>query len=93
MVATSTVKENNMGQMKALVMDIEDMLSAGTDVESTAKYLGAPLELVEEIYENLNGPNGGGPDYDDLSYDAQHRDHHDGQPDEAQEWHDFDPDC
>jgi len=80
MVATSTVKENNMGQMKALVMDIEDMLSAGTDVESTAKYLGAPLELVEEIYENLNGPNGGGPDYD-------------GQPDEAQEWHDFDPDC
>ena len=73
-----------MGQMKALVMDIEDMLSAGTDVESTAKYLGAPLELVEEIYENLNGPDGGGPDYD---YD------HDGQPDEAQEWHDFDPDC
>jgi len=69
-----------MGQMKALVMDIETMLSAGTDVESTAKYLGAPLELVEEIYENLNGPDGGGPDYD-------------GQPDEAQEWHDFDPDC
>lgn len=84
MVATSIVvlKENNMGQMKALVMDIEDMLSAGTDVESTAKYLGAPLELVEEIYENLNGPDGGGPDYD-----------YEGQPDEAQEWYDFDPDC
>jgi len=80
MVDIFTVKENNMGQMKALAMDIEDMLSAGTDVESTAKYLGAPLELVEEIYENLNGPDGGGPDYD-------------GQPDEAQEWHDFDPDC
>lgn len=71
-----------MGQMKALVMDIEEMLSAGTDVESTAKYLGAPLELVEEIYENLNGPDGGGPDYD-----------YDGQPNEAQEWYDFDPDC
>lgn len=84
MVATSIVvlKENNMGQMKALVMDIEDMLSAGTDVESTAKYLGAPLELVEEIYENLNGPDGGGPDYD-----------YDDQPNEAQEWYDFDPDC
>ena len=81
-----------MGQMKALVMDIEDMLSSGTDVESTAKYLNVPVDIVADVYEALNGPDGGGPDYDDLSYDAQHRDY-DGQPDEAQEWHDFDPDC
>ncbi len=75
-----------MGQMKALVMDIEDMLSDGIDVVNTAKYLGAPLELVEEIYENLFGPEYI-PDEAEPDYD------YDGQPDWAQEWHDFDPDC
>ena len=73
-----------MGQMKALAMDIEDMLNNGHSVNYTAAYLGAPVALVTDMYEELNGPDGGGPDYD---YD------HDGQPDEAQEWHDFDPDC
>ncbi len=80
MVDIFTVKENNMGQMKALAMDIEDMLNNGHSVNYTAAYLGAPVDLVTDMYEDLNGPDGGGPDYD-------------GQPDEAQEWHDFDPDC
>jgi hypothetical protein len=41
-----------------------------------------------------------GDEYEDFSYDELERDHDeayepdfDGQPDEAQEWHDFDPDC
>lgn len=39
-------------------------------------------------------------DYEDTHYDELERDHDelyepewDGQPDEAQEWYDFDPDC
>jgi predicted amidophosphoribosyltransferase len=35
------------------------------------------------------------PDYedDDYDYNEDRDDDYDGQPDEMQEWHDFDPDC
>jgi len=29
----------------------------------------------------------------DEAYDPDYEDDYDGQPDEAQEWYDFDPDC
>ena len=32
-------------------------------------------------------------DWDDDCDFADYDDEYDGQPDEAQEWHDFDPDC
>lgn len=64
MVATSTVKENNMGQMKALMMDIETMLNDGHSVNYTSAYLDVPVDIVADVYEALSGPDGGEPDYD-----------------------------
>ena len=34
-----------------------------------------------------------GADYYFFVYDEEVEEEYDGQPDEAQEWHDFDPDC
>jgi hypothetical protein len=66
MVATSIVvlKENNMGQMKALMMDIETMLNDGHSVNYTSAYLDVPVDIVADVYEALSGPDGGEPDYD-----------------------------
>lgn len=41
------------------------------------------VDAVESAYEDRLSEDEG----DELDYE------HDGQPDEAQEWHDFDPDC
>ena len=44
--------------------------------------------LAERILEDLFQQ-----DDDDGGWDAEWYTDYDGQPDEAQEWHDFDPDC
>jgi hypothetical protein len=48
----------------------------------------ASLADAERAIEQIND---GDEDEDDE--DAYDEDEYDGQPDEAQEWHDFDPDC
>jgi hypothetical protein len=58
------------------------------DVESGD--LTAVEELINSISdESLAGFLSEDTEYDDEEYDEEY----DGQPDESQEWHDFDPDC
>jgi hypothetical protein len=46
-----------------------------------------PNRIAEEKYWD-------GYDNGSEAYEYEHEfDEHDGQPDEAQEWHDYDPDC
>jgi hypothetical protein len=58
------------------------------DVESGD--LTAVEELISSISDEfLAGFLSEGTEYDDEEYDEEY----DGQPDEAQEWYDFDPEC
>lgn len=66
-----------MGQIKDLVVKIQDMALNGYDAEDIALILEVPQSWVYEAVGMA----------DDSDYD------YDGQPDEAQEWHDFDPAC
>ena len=64
-----------MGQIKDLMVQIQDMALNGYDADDIAMILEVPKSWVFEATGMV----------DDSEYD--------GQPDEAQEWHDFDPDC
>lgn len=66
-----------MSKVGQMVQEIQELVYAGVPNETIATQLGAPLSWVEDIADNLFAEMN---DYD-------------GQPDEAQEWHDFDPDC
>ena len=63
---------------------ISDML---LDIQDAIVDAGSNLNF-EEIATKIGCP----VDWVESEYDAM-MDDYDGQPDEAQEWHDFDPDC
>ncbi len=67
-----------MSKMSDLVIQIQDMARNGYDAEDIAMILEVPQSWVYEAVGMA----------DDSDYD-----YNDGQPDEAQEWHDFDPAC
>ena len=68
-----------MSYMSELAIDIQEAIEAGelTFAEIAAKY-NVPLDWVVQVNEELA---------------EQYAAEYDGQPDEAQEWYDFDPDC
>jgi len=64
--------------MSELHMDIVDAINEGVlSFGRIAEIFGVTRADVETIYDEMMAQDG---DWD-------------GQPDEAQEWHDFDPDC
>ena len=67
-----------MSRMSDLYTDIQEMLMGGTSVEDVSDFFNVPVEWVQEALGGL---------MQDLEYED------DRQPDEAQEWSDFDPDC
>ena len=68
-----------MSAMSELHMDIVDAINEGLlSFGRIAEIFGVTRADVETIYDEMM---------------AQDMDEYDGQPDEAQEWHDFDPDC
>jgi hypothetical protein len=85
-----------MGYFASLEIDVVDMLREGRSVWSIAQELNLPIESVQAVADYA--------DYDE-DYDREDADtvtgcdpeeyylDDDGQPDEAQEWADFDPDC
>ena len=67
-----------MSVMSELHMDIVDAINEGLlSFGRIAEIYGVSRADVETIYDEMMAQDG---DWD-------------GQPDEAQEWHDFDPDC
>ena len=66
----------------------------GVQMSMNMEYQGRVCADMVEIY---NGRDGGPyvliTDCPGYAADAYNEDEYDGQPDEAQEWHDFDPDC
>jgi hypothetical protein len=67
-----------MSAFKDIIIDIEDEIRAGDlSLAQIAVRYDVPLETVEEILQAM---------IDD-------EDEYDGQPDEMQEWADFDVDC
>ena len=67
-----------MSAMSELHMDIVDAINEGLlSFGRIAEIYGVSRADVERIYDEMMAQDG---DWD-------------GQPDEAQEWHDFDPDC
>ena len=67
-----------MSKMNELHMDIVDAINEGLlSFGRIAEIYGVSRADVETIYDEMMAQDG---DWD-------------GQPDEAQEWHDFDPDC
>lgn len=67
-----------MGQMKELVMVVEELLHAGYAEAEIATKLDLPIDMIEELVAQI----------DETRY-HEHMDH----VTEAQEWHDYDPDC
>lgn len=73
-----------MGAIKDLAITVQEMAhQLGDDFgfeDSTVEYIASELQIsMDEVREIL----------DECDRDTEW----DGQPDEAQEWHDFDPDC
>ena len=68
-----------MSRMSDLYTDMQEMLMGGSSVEDVSDFFNVPVEWVQEA---LGG----------LMQDMMDQED-DGQPDEAQEWYDFDPDC
>jgi hypothetical protein len=67
-----------MGQMKELVFVVEDLLDEGYDEAEIAAKLDLPIDMIEELVAQID-ENRYHADMDTVT--------------EAQEWHDFDPDC
>lgn len=71
-----------MGAIKNIAITVQEMAhQMGDDFgfeDTTVNYIAGELAIsIDEVREILDGAD---PDWD-------------GQPDEAQEWYDFDPDC
>ena len=67
-----------MSAFKDIIIDIEDEIRAGDlSYAEIAVRYDVPLETVEEILQEM----------------IDNEDEYDGQPDEMQEWADFDVDC
>lgn len=71
-----------MGYFAALAVDVEEALFEGATPEQIATKFNISVEQVNAYIEQL----------EEADRDPYEEDY-DGQPDEAQEWHDFDPDC
>jgi hypothetical protein len=69
-----------MSKMKQLLEALEEAYFTDESPESVAERLGISTEMVEDAWY-------------DIEAAAYSIDECDGQPDEAQEWNDFDPDC
>ena len=67
-----------MGQMKDLMLVVEELLDEGYDEAEIAAKLDLPLYMIEEVVAVI----------DETRYHADMD-----TVSEAQEWHDFDPDC
>ena len=87
-----------MGFFSEIDIEVREMIVAG----ATRKQIedSYPMLREDEVdmyfsgdhdgdYFGDNGSEEKDPSEYDYAYDAEY----DGQPDEAQEWHDFDPDC
>ena len=67
-----------MSKIGDLMISLQEAIEAGDmTFDQIAAYYEVPLSWVEEAYEQLC----------EAAFE------YDGQPDEAQEWYDFDPDC
>ena len=64
--------------MKELVFVVEDLLDEGYDEAEIAAKLDLPIDMIEELVAQID-ENRYHADMDTVT--------------EAQEWHDFDPDC
>jgi len=63
-------------------MEVVEEVEADSEEEAQQAFselFGSPAEMVE--------------DYGTMTVELLSEDEYDGQPDEMQEWHDFDPDC
>ena len=63
-------------------MEVVEEVEADSEEEAQQAFselFGSPAEMVE--------------DYGTMTVECLSEDEYDGQPDEMQEWHDFDPDC
>ena len=67
-----------MGQMKELVFTVEELLDEGLDEAEIAAKLDLPIDMIEELVAQIDETRYH-EDMDTVS--------------EAQEWHDYDPDC
>ncbi len=72
---------------KILEMVDTGLLDAKTMLESALMY------MSEDDVRDMAHANEIDLEEDDEQEDNYNYDSYDGQPDEAQEWHDFDPDC
>ena len=68
-----------MSRMSDLYTDMQEMLERGSSVEDVSDFFNVPVEWVQEALAGL---------MQDMMDEEDDR-----QPDEAQEWSDFDPDC
>lgn len=66
-----------MGQVKSLYADVVELLETTTLTEVE---IAQHLGVDEQLVT-------------DIIYDMAYESERDHQPDEAQEWHDYDPDC
>ena len=69
-----------MAKLKEMLIDIQEMLVTGYSIDEIVQKTGMPLDFILQVERSIN-------DY------VMENDYDDGQPDEAQEWYDFDPDC
>ena len=69
-----------MSKMSELFIDIQEMIASGYSMDKIVEKTGAPYAWVVEVQNSME------------AY-VMENDYDDGQPDEAQEWYDYDPDC
>jgi hypothetical protein len=85
-----------MSEMKHLVNSVVDAYQNGMTFDAIAQAFGVSYDMVAQIVETAieDDPTFfDDADVDPAEYDYSYDADFDGQPDEAQEWHDFDPDC
>lgn len=81
-----------MSRMSDLDLDIRDAIDSGEHPSEIAKRLNVPTAWVQDIAEEMNGPEG--PEFDenlDIELEDSYEDDgsNDGQPDEYTEWQDY----
>lgn len=85
-----------MSEMKNFVTTVIDAYKNGMTFDGIVQAYGVSYDLVAQIIETAieDDPTFfDDADVDPAEYDYSYDADFDGQPDEAQEWHDFDPDC
>lgn len=78
----------SVGMSKILEMVDEGLLDMKTVLEACLGYMSE-----DDVADVARANDIDLEDEDDEQVDNYNYDSYDGQPDEAQEWHDFDPDC